>query len=84
MRIRMLSLAAGPNGTYLPGWVYSTPHDVSEEQARAFVKGGYAEELIPQAVHPEKQIETADAPAEAVETAVPAAPRKRPRRKEEE
>lgn len=82
----MKALATGPGGNFLPGSVYASPHDLSDEQARAFVDGGYAEEVAEKAaVMPEEQIETADAPAEPVETAVPPAPKpRRLRRKEEE
>lgn len=85
MKIRMKALATGPGGNFLPGLIYASPHDLSEEQARAFVDGGYAEDVAKKAVMPEEQIETADAPAKPVETAVPPAPKpRRLRRKEEE
>ncbi|MDL1909704.1 hypothetical protein FBQ81_03270 [Chloroflexi bacterium CFX6] len=76
MKIRMKALASGPAGNYLAGHVYASPHDLSEEQARAFVDGGYAEEIAEKAFGAE-QMKTADAPAEPIETAVIEAPKPR-------
>lgn len=76
MKIRMKSLASGPAGNYLPGSTYASPHDLSSEQARAFVEGGYAEEIAEQAL-PAEQIETAAAPVEPIEAAVIEAPKPR-------
>ena len=39
MRIKFLSLSAGPDGVRQPGSV----HDVSEPEARALLAGGYVE-----------------------------------------
>jgi hypothetical protein len=81
MKIRMRTLASGPAGNYLAGHEYTSPHDLSEEQARSFVDGGYAEEVTQKAMLPD-QIETADAPTEPIEMAVQTAPKsKRLRRK---
>jgi predicted RNA-binding protein with TRAM domain len=38
MKIKMLALAAGPEGNYYTGTIY----DVSEAEGSAFIKGGYA------------------------------------------
>lgn len=39
MKIKMITLAAGPEGVKHPGKIY----DVSDTEAKAFVTGGYAE-----------------------------------------
>lgn len=42
MRIRMISLASGPAGTYQPGREYQAPQQLSSELAKAFVACGAA------------------------------------------
>lgn len=64
MKIKMKSLAAGPTGVLLPDRVYSTPTDLSEAEAEALVRGGFA---VPVTA---AEIETQAAPADVVETAV--------------
>lgn len=42
MRIRMISLASGPEGTFQPGKVYTAPADLPVSHAEAFVAAGAA------------------------------------------
>jgi predicted flap endonuclease-1-like 5' DNA nuclease len=42
-KIRMQTTSAGPNGSFKSGQVLLVPRDISKEQAKAFVKGGFAE-----------------------------------------
>lgn len=75
MNIKMKALAAGPNGVLLEGQTYSSPNELSDEQAQALVDGGYAVEIqskfIVEAADPKDEIlETADAPVEPIEKAV--------------
>lgn len=85
MKIKMKTLAAGPAGVFLENQVYTSPQDLSDEFATALVAGGYAEQLsaLPAPVE-EAVVETADAPAEVVEAAVPVRPRGRGRTPKEE
>lgn len=43
MRVRMKTLAAGPDGVHYAGMVYDLP----EFQAREYVEGGFAEAIDP-------------------------------------
>lgn len=76
MKIRMRTLAAGPLGTFLDGHAYSTPTDLSEEQAHAFVEAGAAEVVAAETV-----IEVEAVQADEVEQAVAPRPRGRSARK---
>ncbi len=43
VKVKMKATAAGPEGTFMAGQVYS----VEDKQAKDFVEGGYAEALEP-------------------------------------
>lgn len=77
MKIKMKTLAAGPDGVFLEGKTYVSPNDLSDEKAKALVDGEYA------VIHAEKPqaVETADAPVEEVEQAVETRPAPRTRTK---
>lgn len=83
MRIKMKALASGPAGVFLEGHIYSSPDDLSNEQAQAWVDGGYAEDLSAVRVPVElieeadETLETADAPVEPIEEAVKPRARKK-------
>ena len=65
MKIKMITLMAGPVEVRLPGKVY----DVPAREANALVQGGYAT-----LVDPPPAAQAEDAAPVAVETPVPAAP----------
>jgi len=73
MKIKMITLAASPNGNLLAGHEYGVPGEVSQSEANALVSGGYAVVVKSAAVvEPvttpnSESIETADlkVPAEA-------------------
>ncbi len=58
-KVKMKATAAGPNGTFISGNVYS----MNDKQANEFVKGGYAE-----ALEPLPDIEEQNGPASDVTT----------------
>jgi hypothetical protein len=65
MKIKMITLAAGPNGNLLAGHEYTVPGEVSQAEADALVAGGYA--VIAKAA---PVVETIPAPiSEPIETA---------------
>lgn len=75
-KIRMITLAASAEGTLEPGAIYDVPAQVSQEDAAALVKGGYA--LVVEEKQPAAVETAALAMTEEVEAAVPAEkPRKR-------
>ncbi len=44
MKIKMKTSAAGPDGVFKEGTVYTVGDQVTTSMAEAFVKGGYAED----------------------------------------
>ena len=42
MRIRMITLASGPEGVFQPGREYNAPGDMSQEKAQEMCEGGFA------------------------------------------
>lgn len=75
-KIKMITLAASAKGTLEPGKAYDVPAQVSEADAAALVKGGYAV-FMPEktAVHPVRESVPVESAAmvmtEEVERAVP-------------
>lgn len=59
MKIRHITLSAGPGGVFRPGDI----RDVSEDEARALITGGYAEAL--------------EMPEKPAKSAAPKTPRKK-------
>jgi hypothetical protein len=45
MRIRMITLAGGPDGVFQPGRIYVAPAQIPIKLARQFVDGRFAVEL---------------------------------------
>jgi hypothetical protein len=65
MKITMLTIAAGPQGSYQPGQILEVGTEIPKEMAQAFVDGGFArltEKARPAAPVPEAAV--------VVETAV--------------
>lgn len=56
MKIRLITLMAGPEGVFPPGSVI----EVSPEEARALVAGGYAEPLPRPAAPPKEEPSTVE------------------------
>jgi len=54
MKVKMRTLAAGPNGNLEPGQIYEVPDGVG----RAFVSGGYAENADPVVKEPARETAT--------------------------
>ena len=52
MKIRLITLMAGPEGVFPPGSVI----EVSPEEARALIAGGYAEPVPRQAAPPKDEL----------------------------
>ena len=82
MKIKMKALAAGPDGVFLAGGTYATPHDLTDAKAQALVDGGYAEVVAEST--PQPTVETADLHVENVEQAVQPRARSRSRSRNKE
>lgn len=76
MKIRMNTTAAGPSGVLRAGKVA----DVPDEQAKAFIQGGYAVP-IGAAAEPEKQAQQAPTEPEQEPAAPACEPEKKPAKK---
>lgn len=73
MKIKMLTVAAGPTGIKYQGFSY----EVSEDEGRAMIKGGYATEMITPEVNKVKSKETKVIKPVEVKTEVPTASSKK-------
>jgi len=77
MRIRLLSVMAGPDGVYQPG----TVRDVPRAEAYALVEGGYAEQVDDVETAAVLPAEVAAAPSHEVAAVAPVETRGKGRRR---